>query len=228
MTPDTLLFDMDGTLLDSRAAVVDAVAEGLTGAYRELKLPVAEPDRSLIEAGMGLPSREYFERTFAPDTVPAERRDAFIEAYARLTAEAETRAIAEGRTELYTGTAEALDALAKRCRLLLFSNAGTAYFRAVITGHGLMRWFTDALCIEEAVARGIAVDKAGMVRAMVGDPARAIVVGDRAGDVEAGRAAGAGTVGCLYGFGSREELGEADRVIDGLGELVEITAHWGS
>lgn len=222
MVPTTLLFDMDGTLLDSRAAVVDAVADGLRGAYRAHGLPAAEPDRGLIADCMGLPTREYFERAFPPDTVPPDLRDDFAATYARLTAAAEVAAIEGGRTELYPGAEETLAALAGRHRLLLFSNAGEVYFRAVIAGHGLERWFDDALCIEEAAARGVAADKTGMVKAMIEEPSRAVVIGDRAGDLEAGRAAGARTVGCLYGFGSREELQGADWLVDALPQLLEL------
>lgn len=222
MSLPTILFDMDGTLLDSRAAVMDAVAEGLAGAYRHHGLPVAAADRDLIAACMGLPSHEYFAKSFDPGTVPRGLRPEFARTYGRLTADAEVAAIRGGRTALYPGAADTLAALAKRHRLLLFSNAGTIYFRAVIAGHGLEAVFADALCLEEAVAGGVARDKAGMVAALVDEPARAVVVGDRAGDVEAGRAAGTRTVGCRYGFGAPEELQAADWVIDGLPELLEL------
>ncbi len=222
MIPTTLLFDMDGTLLDSRAAVVDAVADGLTGAYRHHELPPAIPDRDLIADCMGLPSREYFATAYPPGTVPPDLRDAFAETYGRLTAEHEVAAITGGRTALYPGVAETLAALKTRHELILFSNAGTVYFRAVIAGHDLERYFSNSLCIEEAVDRGIATDKAGMVRALVDDPSRAVVVGDRAGDIEAGQAAGTRTVGCLHGFGSLKELQAADWLVDGLPGLLDL------
>jgi phosphoglycolate phosphatase-like HAD superfamily hydrolase len=222
VTPAEILFDMDGTLLDSRAAVVDAVAEGLTGAYRHHGLPSAAPDRQLIADCMGLPSAEYFARTYDTDTVPPELRADFAATYARLTAAAEVAAIEAGRTTLYPGAEETLAVLAERHSLLLFSNAGRIYFRAVIAGHGLGRFFDDALCLEEAVAQGVATDKAGMVAALATDPSRAVVVGDRASDIEAGRAAGARTVGCRHGFGTPEELQAADWVVDGLPELISL------
>jgi phosphoglycolate phosphatase len=220
--PPTLLFDMDGTLLDSRAAVVDAVADGLVDAYRHHDLPPATPDRDLIADCMGLPSREYFATAYPPGTVPSDLRDAFAETYGRLTAEHEVAAITGGRTALYPGVAETLAILKTRHELILFSNAGAVYFRAVIAGHDLEVYFSNSLCIEEAVDQGVATDKAGMVRALVDDPAHAVVVGDRAGDIEAGRAAGARTVGCLHGFGSPAELQNADWLIDSLPGLLDL------
>jgi len=67
-----------------------------------------------------------------------------------------------------------------------------------------------ALSLEEAVRQRAARDKAGMVRHLLADHPRAVVIGDRVHDVEAGRAAGARTVGCLWGFGEPGELSEAD------------------
>ncbi|MBU1675209.1 HAD hydrolase-like protein, partial [bacterium] len=142
--------------------------------------------------------------------------------FGRLTAAAEVAAIRDGRTALYPGAAETLAFLSERHRLLLFSNAGAVYFRAVIAGHGLERVFADALCLEEALSRRLASDKADMIVAMVENPGRAVVVGDRAGDIEAGHAVGARTVGCRYGFGSPEELQAADWIIDGLPELMAL------
>ena len=44
------------------------------------------------------------------------------------------------------------------------------------------------------------------------DPSDAVMVGDTAGDVEAGRKAGMWTIGCTWGYGSREELEGADEI----------------
>ena len=46
------------------------------------------------------------------------------------------------------------------------------------------------------------------------DPADAVMVGDTAGDVKSGKAAGMYTIGCTWGYGSREELEGADEIYD--------------
>ena len=48
------------------------------------------------------------------------------------------------------------------------------------------------------------------------DPADAVMVGDTKGDVDAGRANGLRTVGVTWGYGSREELADADEIVDSL------------
>ena len=216
MTPHTFLFDMDGTLLDSSAAVVDAVAAGLRRAYAHHGLPAAAPDHDLINGCMGLPSRLYFERAYPAGSVPEALRAEFALSFGRFTTEEEVAAVARGETRLYDGVAEALAELRRRGhRLLLFSNAGEIYFDAIVRGHGLDRVFATTMSLERACAERVAEDKTGMVLALADDPARTVVVGDRKGDVDAGRAAGARTVGCLYGFGSPDELEAADWKVDG-------------
>jgi phosphoglycolate phosphatase len=218
VTRRTFLFDMDGTLLDSSAAVVDAVASGLRRAYAAHGLPVVEPDFDLINGCMGLPSLRYFEQAFPPCTVPEEMRAEFALSFGRFTTEEEVAAVARGETRLYDGVAEALAELrARGHRLLLFSNAGEVYFDAIVRGHRLDRFFETTMSLERACAEKVAEDKTGMVLALADDPDLTVVVGDRKGDVDAGRAAGARTVGCLYGFGSPEELEAADWKVDGPG-----------
>ncbi len=63
----------------------------------------------------------------------------------------------------------------------------------------------------------LALKKTGTV------PSRAIMIGDTASDIQAGKAAGALTCGVLYGYGSREEVlgAQPDVVLDqNLGEFI--------
>ena len=46
------------------------------------------------------------------------------------------------------------------------------------------------------------------------DPADAVMVGDTKGDIDAGRANGMRTVGVTWGYGTREELAEADEICE--------------
>ena len=46
------------------------------------------------------------------------------------------------------------------------------------------------------------------------DPADAVMVGDTKGDVASGASAGMYTIGCTWGYGTREELEDADEIYD--------------
>ena len=53
-------------------------------------------------------------------------------------------------------------------------------------------------------------------------PEEAIVVGDTVFDIQMGKNAGTRTCGVTYGNGSRESLKDADWIIEGFGQLLDI------
>jgi len=56
------IFDLDGTLVNSREAVVDAVAEGVRRVLAGYNIAGIEPDRVAIEDAIGLPPKQYYQR----------------------------------------------------------------------------------------------------------------------------------------------------------------------
>lgn len=222
-TERVIIFDTDGTLMDGRRAILDAVAEGLTATYHHFELPDPEPDRERIGLAMGLPASVFFRTAFDPSTVPSDLRDAFVGEFEVQSTRAEVAALRAGGSQLYEGAEDTLDALRGRgYDLALFSNAAEPYFQTVVDVHGLDRWFTRTLSLEYAMRRRLARDKCGMLHHLARGYERLVVVGDRVHDIEAGRALGARTVGCRYGFGERHELGEADWCIDRVDELLGL------
>jgi phosphoglycolate phosphatase len=218
-----LMFDTDGTLVDARRAVVDAVAEGLTATYRHFHLPVPAPDMDRISLAMGLPASAFFRMALVPDTVPPDLRDAFACEFEVRSIRAEVAALRNGGTDLYEGVEETLAHLVERGHaLFLYSNATAPYFDAVVRSHRLDRYFRRTLSLESAVRARVARDKAGMVRHLSSGFDSAVVIGDRVHDIDAGRSAGAWTVGCLYGFGEPGELDSAHWTIRRATELLEL------
>ena len=222
-TESVVIFDTDGTLMDGRRAVIDAVASGLVDTYRHFKIRAPEPDRERIGLAMGLPSSTFFRTAFDPSTVPTELHDPFAGEFEVQSTRAEVAALRRGESELYEGAEEALATLCERGHhLALFSNACEPYFQAVVEVHRLDRWFRRTLSLEHAVGQRLARHKPGMVRVLAENAADVTVVGDRIHDIEAGLAIGARTVGCRFGFGCDKELARADWVIEDLRELLDL------
>jgi phosphoglycolate phosphatase len=56
----------------------------------------------------------------------------------------------------------------------------------------------------------------------LGGPEKLIYVGDRGADVDAAHSAGLIAVGVSFGYGTREELANAETIIDSMEDLLEI------
>lgn len=207
------VFDMDGTVVDSEALAFASALEGLGEFWRRRALPPRYPSRDEMRALVGLPSLDYFARLVPPDF-----RDHAPEIRA-LVADAEVRRLAAGEGRLFDGIRDTLTSLRTHgWRLALVSNCGRIYFDGNLAHLGLRDLFDVALCLDDLPTKSENVR-----RALDRFAARAgVMVGDRAGDIDAGRANGLRTVGCAYGFGTRDELAAADHVAASPADLLSI------
>ncbi len=195
-----VLFDLDGTLWDSTAAIVPAWNRvlGKWGKH------VTRADMAGI---MGLTDREIAAR-FLP-RLPEEEALGVIHAAAAAEAEDLYRT---GAT-LYEGVAETLEVLAKKYRLFIVSNCMDGYVGAFLHAHGLEALFEDAAWLGHP-----ADGKAENIRALCRKYGlrRACYVGDTASDGAAARAAGLPFIHAAYGFGA---CPERDGIIKQFSEL---------
>ncbi len=207
------VFDMDGTLVDSAELAIRAAEDGLRDYYAARGLPPLLPGADEIRSLVGLPSLEYFARLLSP-----ERRGDAAEARRRIGA-GECERLARGEGRLFPGVRETLQALREKgWRIGLVSNCGRPYLEANLRHLRLGEWVETALCLDDGATKSENVRQALLRLRCAGG----VMVGDRAGDLEAGRANGLRTVGCLYGFGAPEELAEADATIGELAELLPL------
>jgi phosphoglycolate phosphatase len=214
---------MDGTLLDSSSAIIDAVADGLVNAREKMSLPYIEPDLDLITNSLGLPNDEYFQTAFPQNSVPEELKADFALIYGEESEKCEVETIAAGNTKLYPDVYKTLVELKKRGHTLkLFTNSNSAYCDAIVKTHKLDELLSEHLPLERARELNIADTKTEMVKLLCPDLNNTVVVGDRYGDITAGNNCGTITVGCSYGFGRLEEIKTANYIISSLSELLDI------
>ena len=217
--PRALLFDLDGVLVDSRAAI----AASINHALRRLGLPPA-PEASLYRF-IGPPLAAAFRTLLAE--LGADPEDA-PRAVALYRERYRDRCVAE--TPLVPGVREALGALHGRLPLAVATSKPVAFAEPILRARGLADLFE---CIE-----GPSLDPAGEPKATtVGRalrrlgleplaPGEAVLVGDRRHDAEAARAHGLVPVGVAWGIGSEAELREAGavRILRTPVELEELAA----
>jgi phosphoglycolate phosphatase len=205
-----VVFDLDGTLIDSARDLATAVNRAL---QRIAPGTPALPD-DVVRSFIGSGARVLIERSLARTGLRVPVGDVlpvFLEAYAGCLLDT---------TRLYPGVEEALERLRDR-RLAVLTNKPGDMSRAILAGLGVGdRFFRIA---GGGDFPGQKPDPAGLLRlaAEAGvDPADALMVGDSGIDVRTGRAAGMPTAGVTYGFDAasfRED--PPDLLVDTLGEL---------
>lgn len=215
-----VVFDLDGTLVDSRNAVVEAVARGVRDVLQRHGIRDYRPDPRLIQQAMGLPAPSYFRRI-----LPGNLHHLAEEVQAAATRR-EIEALAEGRGRLFPGVMETLRRLRERGLLrATISNAQAPYFQAALRHLGLDVLMDWAECFEEMPPSPEDPKLALLRRAMEAlavSPEEVLMVGDRREDVMAGRALGCRTAGLTHGFGQPGELDEADHALDGFDAIATL------
>jgi phosphoglycolate phosphatase len=193
---DLLVVDMDGTLVDSEALLVGLVNEtlGLHG--------YPEPQEGAVAATIGLPLTEVFVR--AAPAAGSAAIEALCRDYRR---RANAPEFVRG-FRLFAGVAATLLALQRaNVRIAVATSKGRATSIDILE-HCEIRGFVDEVIGGDCVTRGKPhremVDRA---RTLLGAaPARTIVVGDTAFDIEMGKAAGVVTCAVTYGMHPAAEL----------------------
>ena len=211
-----VLFDMDGTLIDTLPDIAAAVndALGSLGLRRLDQARIA----GLIGNGPRVLSRRALE---AQPSLSPGQREALVEpllaGYARHYA---TQAGTNGR--LFDGAAESLRALAAQGRKLgVVSNALQHLAETVLARFGLAP-LLDVVVGGDRVANNKPHPEALWKALSAFDvaPHDALMVGDSVNDVAAGRAAGMPVVCVPHGYDQGQSVHELGvDVIDGLGSL---------
>ena len=209
MTPGALLFDLDGTLTDNYLGIARSIVYALD------RLGIEPPDAGVLRRSVGPPLRVSFAALL--DTADTEAIEQAIALYRERFADVGWR-----ENVVYDGIPEALIALAARDRpMYLCTSKPEVYARRIVALFG----FHDHLRgVYGADLAGRYDDKATLLAHLALqeriDPADAIMIGDRHHDVRAARANGARAIGVLWGYGSAEELADADARVSTPAELV--------
>ena len=199
-----VIYDLDGTLVDSRADLAD----GVNAMLRRLGLP-EHPDR-VVWSFVGEGAELLIRRSLGP------RHEArYPEAAAIWREEYGARLLA--KTRLYDGIAGLLQE-PPELRAVLTNKPG-AFAREILRGLGVAGAFQAVLGGDEG-PRKPAPDGLLLLCARLGiQPGEALMVGDSAVDVATGRAAGVRTCAVAWGLGERPALLAADHFCETAAEL---------
>lgn len=210
------VFDLDGTLVDSRRDIAES-------ANALLETCGARPlSEETIGRMVGAGAATLVARAFAAAGIerPADALDRFLAIY-------DTRLLKHTRP--YPQIPEVLETLGARTPLAVLTNKPLAATRSILFGLGLDRYFDDEAIVGGDGPFARKPDPAGLrhlaSRAGV-SPSATLLVGDSIVDWRAARNASTSVCLARYGFGFEgfpvSELGPADRLIDAPTDLLAL------
>jgi phosphoglycolate phosphatase len=188
------LFDLDGTLIDSEAGIVNSIEYALG------RLGASSPPRETLRAWIGPPLRATFPLALGDD--PARTEQA-VEHYSE-------RFATIGWTEHtpYAGIGAVVEGLARRgVRLAVVTAKIEQHAGKIVQSLPFGAHFTHVYAARPGSRDS---EKATMIARALSDfridAGAAVMVGDRHFDIEGARANGVRAIGAGWGFGSIEEL----------------------
>jgi len=206
-----VIFDIDGTLLDS----ADGIVAGFRHALQAMGL--TPPEEAVLRSDVGPPVGQFLTSA----GVGADRLGEAVATYRDFYARDGMR-----RSSVFPGVPELLDRLRQQEIAL-----GTASAKRVDVAHAILdhHRLADRFTVINGGtdARPAKTDTLRETLRLLGDPenqGEGIMVGDRASDVAAARDCGIGAVAVAWGYGSLDELAEAapDALLELPQQLLEL------
>ena len=206
-----LMFDWDGTLMDSTERIVSS----FQNAMRSLSLPVLPPEPIMAIIGLGLP--EATDALFPQLNLEAQRR--LGQVYQQYYFELDPTPM-----RLYDGAEDLLADLAARgFWLSVATGKSRRGLNEVLETTGLGRYFFATRCAEETLSKPDPLMLRELMFEANAEPARCLMVGDTQFDLDMARHANVPSVGVTHGAHGHEVLAASAPValVDDLYALAE-------
>lgn len=205
-----VVFDIDGTLIDTREFILPAYE------YSLAKNGYAVPEREVIASLVGKRIQDIYAFL-----APGCDVDTLVADHAVFQAEH------AGSVHAFDHVNVMIDELKHRGLKIALWTGRAKYVVPTLQAAGIESAAFDCL-VDGSMVQKSKPDPEGLLMALAAinePPEAAIMIGDAGYDIEAGRRCGvAGTIGLTHGFGTRAELeaAQADHIIDSLMEIPAI------
>lgn len=209
--PDYIILDYDGTLHNTMHIYKKAFLEAYAWLVGEGRAQGREFADEQISCWLGYNSKEMWN-TFMP-----ELEEPLKQRVSAMIGKSMVRRITSGEAVLYPGALEALKLLKEQgFHLIFLSNCKEAYMEANRVCFNLDAYFDAFYCCEtyQFLPKGKIISD--ILRHY---PGKYLAAGDRASDYEAAREHGIPFIGCTYGFGTAEELADANLLAQNVLEI---------
>ena len=207
MNAESIIFDIDGTLWDSRAVV----AEGYNKYLLELGHPELQVTAEYLTSLFGKTLEEIADAMLPCYEVPQRY------AVMKRCMACEQAVMHESPCQIaYPGVVETLKTLRSSHRLFLVSNAEKGYPELLMEKLQIGGLFDGCLCYGDTGTWKGETLRTLMTRHGISS---AVYVGDTQGDLDASRHAGIPFIWCRYGFGTPDGF---DAAIESFPELPDL------
>ena len=210
-----VLFDLDGTLVDSETGITNSVAYALSS------FGISVTDKSTLRPFIGPPLLESFMKYYHFSREEAKRAVEEYRVYYRRSGIFENA--------LYPNVATLLRTLKEYgCELWLATSKPTVFAKQILEHTGISDLFSQVYGAELDGSRDSKESVIGyaLQSQNISDTKQFLMVGDRFHDIVGAHAHHIDTAAVLYGFGSLEEFQKyhAEYIIDSPLDLLEICA----
>ncbi len=208
-----VIFDMDGTLIDSQ----DFILMAMRYAFEKAGHP--PPRKADVLSIVGL-SLDAAVEVLLPDLDTAENKRT-VDLYRHSFIELREKLGGEAKMPLYPGALEALERLHAVDEILLGVATGKARrgLDHAYHAHDIGRFFVTSQTADHHPSKPHPSMLHQALKDTGVEAARAVMVGDTEFDMEMGRAAGFKTIGVSWGYHPIIRLGAADVIIDDFAAL---------
>jgi phosphoglycolate phosphatase len=187
-----LVFDWDGTIIDSAATIAECIRE----ASRELGLEVPERSRASHVIGLGL----HDAMRIAVPELPAQRYPEFVACYRRHFL------ARDDSMQLFDGMRELLQDLSKRHLLAIATGKSRRGLDRALDSSKLKPYFAASRCADETNPKPHPAMLLEIMEELQTDAKAVLMVGDTSHDLEMARAAGVDALAVTYGAHPEEGL----------------------
>ena len=205
---DAIIFDWDGTLADTRKAI-------LFSFHKALNQVQCDASNEFIERRIGIGSAETFKEILRAQNVSFD--DALIRRLVEIKIQAEIDMSSE--IKLFEGATELLELLKEKIKLGLASMNNRRVIDHLLKTTNTQRFFNTVVTADEVAKPNPEVFLKCALK-LESKPEKCVVVEDSIFGVEAAKSAMMGCIAVLTGVYSRSELKKAkpDLIVDSLKE----------
>ncbi len=208
-----VLFDFDGTMVDSSRGIFKSLIYALKAAGHE------EPDEATLRKFIGPPIYDSFKNLFG---FPEEQIDFMIKKYRE---DYSNGGLFE--LDVYDGIPELVKKLHENgIKIATASSKPTVFIEKILKHIGLYDYidYIGGTVFDERGSGKTGILLNALENLGCTDKSKAVMIGDRKFDIDGAKGAGIETAAVLYGFGSRKEFEEhgAEYIVENTKEIEKI------